>query len=171
MKHVYLLLAAIAVVLSAMLCAGCRSDGEGFAIYLTAQDVPVERMEMLSHVDLADEPVISEDDILSYRRDTHEMVLTDAACQRLSQIQVPVSGIPFLVCVDRAPVYWGAFWPLYSSLSFDGVVVSVPLTGDDTIVRIDTGYPGPSFFTGEDPRSDPHVLQALQKAGKLDAAP
>jgi hypothetical protein len=68
--------------------------------------------------------------------------------------------------VGRDPIYLGAFWPLYSSLSFDGVVIPVPLM-DEPVIQITLGYPSPSFFAGEDPRSDPRILQALAQAGRL----
>jgi hypothetical protein len=72
------------------------------------------------------------------------------------------------VCVDRQPIYSGAFWVAYSSLSFDGVVIDTFLaTQDKPVLQIALGYPGPGFFQGEDPRSDPRIVQALKEAGKL----
>ncbi len=168
MKGVIRLLIASAMLLPAVLSAtACTPpQGEGFAVYLTADDIPPERMEMLSRVETAADPIIAQDDIVSYRRSTHEIVLKPDAAGRLSETLFPVHGTSFLVCVDGAPLYWGAFWPYYSSLSFDGVVIPVPVLNGDTI-RIELGYPGSSFFSGEDPRDNPLVWQALTKAGKL----
>ena len=101
--------------------------GEGFAIYLTRDDIPPEKMEMLSHVEIADQPIISIQDIITYNAQTHEIKLTDAAFERISRLEVPVRGKSFLVCVDKAPVYWGAFWTPISSISFDGVTIWKPL--------------------------------------------
>lgn len=163
------LLAAAVLLVS----SGCSAPaGEGFAIYLTKNDIPPSQMEMLSHVDIADEPVISADDILSYNAATHEMLLTEEAMSRLAELQVPVQGRSFLACVDRAPVYWGAFWVLYSSLSFDGVTIWKPLgVQDSAVVAIRLGYPGSPFYRGEDPRDDPLVMAALERAGKLFVPP
>ncbi|MCK9356079.1 MAG: hypothetical protein M0R22_02860 [Dehalococcoidia bacterium] len=156
-----------------LVSTGCSAPaGEGFAIYLTKYDTPPSQMDVLSHVDLADEPVISADDILSYNAATHEMLLTEEAMSRLAELQVPVQGRSFLVCVDRAPVYWGAFWVLYSSQSFDGITIWKPLgVRDSAVVAIGLGYPGSSFYQGEDPRDDPLVMAALERAGKLFVPP
>ena len=76
-----------------LVLSGCTTpEGEGFAIYLTKEDVPPEKMEMLSHVDLADQPVISMQDIIQYNAQTHEIKLTDTAFERISQLEVPVRG-------------------------------------------------------------------------------
>jgi len=152
---------------------GCSAPpGEGFAIYLTKNEVTPSQMEMLSHVAIADEPVIAIDDIVWYNSITHEMLLTEEAMSRLAELQVPVQGRSFLVCVDRSPVYWGAFWVLYSSQSFDGVTIWMPLGAQgSTVVALQLGYPSSSFHEGQDPRNNPHVIAALDRAGKLFATP
>jgi hypothetical protein len=147
---------------------GTLMKGEGFAIYLTREDIPPAKMEMLSHVDIADQPIISIQDIITYNAQTHEIKLTDEAFERIADLEVPVSGKSFLVCVDRAPVYWGAFWTPFSSLSFDGVTIWKPLGSQETkVISLELGYPAASFYEGEDPRSNPVVLDSLEKSGKL----
>ena len=148
--------------------ASTTTQGEGFAIYLTAGDIPVSQMEALSHVEVADTPVISETDIVSYHWDTHEIELTAEAVKRLENLQVPTSGKTFVVCVDRQPVYWGAFWASYSSQSFDGITIMVsPLLPGPRTIRIGQGYPGNSFFKGEDPRNNPLIEEVLARDHKL----
>ena len=110
--------------------------------------------------------MLSVDDIVTYSKETHEIELTASAYERIEQLEAPVDGISFVVCVGRDPVYLGAFWPLYSSLIFDGVVIQVPPM-DEPAIQITLGYPSSSFFAGEDPRSDPRILQALAQAGRL----
>jgi len=157
-----------------LMSAGCSAPDapEGFAIYLTRDNVPPSQMEMLSHVERAQEPVISTDDIVSYDASTHEMTLTQEAFVRIAELEVPTSGKSFLVCVDGSPVYWGAFWVLYSSQSFDGVTIWKPLgVQDSTIVAIELGYPSFSFYQGEDPRNNPLLLASLEQAGKLILRP
>lgn len=157
-----------------LMSTGCSAPDapEGFAIYLTKDNVPPSQMEMLSHVELADEPFIAMDDIVSYDASTHEMTLTEDAIQRIEALQVPTSGKSFVVCVDRGPLYWGAFWVQYSSQSFDGVTIWLPLgVQDSTIVTIELGYPSFSFYQGEDPRNNPLVLASLEQAGKLIVRP
>jgi hypothetical protein len=147
--------------------ATATPTGEGFAIYLTARDVPPSQMEALSHIEPAAGPVIALDDIVSYTWKTHEIELTGDAIARLNALQVPTSGKSFVVCVDRQPVYWGAFWVSFSSLSFDGITIVMPLSPEAQAIQIGTGYPSGSFFTGADPRDDSTIMASLEKAGKL----
>ena len=69
---------ALVIVSAVILLSGCTTPkGEGFAIYLTKEDIPPAKMEALSHVDIADQPIISMGDIITYKAQTHELKLTD----------------------------------------------------------------------------------------------
>lgn len=167
-------LAALVVVGAVLVLSACAtSKGEGFAIYLTKQDVPPARMPVLSHVDIAEKPIIAISDVITYNASTHEMTLITSAYERISRLQVPTSGKSFVVCVDKKPIYWGAFWTLLSSASFAGVTIVQPLSSQDTkVVRLELGYPSPSFYGGEayggpDPRLNAEVMKSLKLAGKL----
>ncbi len=155
-----------------LLLSGCanttNTKGEGFAIYLTRENIPPAEMEKLSHVDIADQPVISIEDIITYNAQTHEIKLTDTAFERISQLEVPVSGRSFLACVDKAPIYGGAFWTPLSSLSFDGVTIWQPLTSQETtVITLELGYPSSSFYSGEDPRNNAEIINSIERSGKL----
>ncbi|MDP2916413.1 MAG: hypothetical protein Q8O16_00620 [Dehalococcoidia bacterium] len=153
-----------------LMFSGCTtSKGEGFAIYLTREDIPVARMPVLSHVEIAKQPVISIIDVIEYDEKTHEMLLTPSAYERISKLEVPVSGRSFVVCVNRSPIYWGAFWTLLSSIPFDGVVILKPVVyeEDGNSIWLNLGYPSQQFFTGEDPRLNAEVMKSLEQAGKL----
>jgi hypothetical protein len=140
----------------------------GFAIFLTKDNIPPVEMDKLSHVDITDNPVIFQDDIVAYKWDTHEMTLTPEAFARMEVMMPPTTGTSFVVCVDKIPIYWGAFWAGYSSQSFNGVVIAVaPLTEDKCTIAFRPGYPVASYYKGEDPRSNITVKEALEKAGKL----
>jgi hypothetical protein len=148
--------------------SGTLMKYEGFAIYLTRDDIPPEKMEILSHVDIADQPIISIQDIITYNAQTHEIKLTDQAFERISKLEVPVRGKSFLVCVNKSPVYWGAFWTPISSMSFAGVTIWKPLGSPELkIITLELGYPSSSFYKGEDPRNNPAILQSLEQSGKL----
>jgi hypothetical protein len=159
-----------AVIFCVLLIAGgCIAlDREGFAIYLTKDDIPPAQMPVLSHVDIAEKPIIGMDDIITYNAQTHELKLTASTYEDISKLEVPVSGKSFVVCVDRKPVYWGAFWTPISSISFDGVTIWKPLSlREPHIVNLELGYPISSFYGGEDPRNNPEVISSLEQAGKL----
>jgi hypothetical protein len=152
-----------------LISGGCSAPGpEGFAVYLTEGDIPPLKMPIMSHVDLAEQPVISTKDIVSYNVITHEILLTADVFVRVSSLHVPTSGRSFMVCVDRQPIYWGAFWTPLSSQSFDGITIMKPLgSSDSRVIKIEPGYPSASYFNGEDPRNNLEVIGSLQQAGKL----
>ena len=148
-----------------------EGEVEGFAIHFTKQDIPPAQMEDLSHVDIAERPIITVSDIITYDAQEHELILTASAFERISQLDVPTGGKSFIVCVDKRPIYWGAFCVLWSSLSFDGVTIWKPLTSEEpNVIRLELGYPS-SCHTGEDPRSNPVVIESLEQAGKLITGP
>lgn len=152
-----------------LLFGGCTSTrSEGFAIYLTADDIPPAKMEMQSHVNLSDQPIISLKDIITYNAQTHEIKLTQPALERICNLEVPVEGKSFLVCVDRQPVYWGAFWTPISSISFSGITIWQPFGSQKPpVITLDLGYPSSAFYNGEDPRNNTIIMKSLERAGKL----
>ncbi|OGO00705.1 MAG: hypothetical protein A2Y90_03075 [Chloroflexi bacterium RBG_13_52_12] len=167
------------MLLIPLIISGCTSEtetalpeeasmSEGFAIYLTKDDIPVQQMPALSHLELADEPSISRDDIIWYFQDTHEIELTPEAYERLEALEIRTFGKSFVVCVDKQPVYWGAFWVSYSSQSFDGITIQMkPTFVEENRIKISRGFPSDAFASGEDPRSNPEIKASLEKAGKL----
>jgi hypothetical protein len=160
---------ALALLAAFLITGGCKVNGsEGFAIYLTRYDVPPANMESLSHVNLADQPIISMNDVINYYSQTYTLKLKDAAFSRLSNLEVPTTGKSFVVCVDEHPVYWGAFWSGFSSQSFNGVTICKPFIFLEAgLVSIELGYPATYYYNGEDPRNNPEILNSFEQAGKL----
>ena len=151
---------------------GGEIEVEGSAIYLTKQDIPPAQTEALNYVAMAEMPIITISDIIAYDAQEHELRLTASAFKRISRLDVPTGGKSFIVCVDKAPIYWGAFWVLWSSLSFDGVTIWKPLGLEEPhVIRLELGYPCSELYTGEDPRSNPVVIESLEQAGKLITGP
>ena len=167
-RHFQTKLTVLILILMFVVVGCSTTKGEGFAIYLTREDISPSKMEALSHVEIAEHPIISIKDIVTYNAQTHEMKLTDDAFERISELEVPVRGKSFLVCVDKAPIYWGAFWTPLSSMSFDGVTIWKPLGSQKPkIITLQLGYPSSSFYGGEDPRNNAEVMKSLEQAGKL----
>jgi len=70
MKPITPIVIGIILVLGILVSSICitskgEGKGEGFAIYLTKQDIPPAQMEALSHVDIAERPIITISDISS----------------------------------------------------------------------------------------------------------
>jgi hypothetical protein len=107
-------------------------------------------------------------DVITYNTQTHELKLIASAYQRVSQMDVPVRGRSFVVCVDGKPIFSGAFWTPISSMSFDGVTIWKPLSPrEQNIINLELGYPSSSFYGGKDPRNSPEIIRSLEQAGKL----
>lgn len=152
-----------------VMLGGCNaSRGEGFSIYLTKDDIPPQQIEALSYVEKVDQPIISMTDIITYNAQTHEIKLTAIAYERICNLEIPVEGKSFMVCIDRKPIYWGAFWTPVSSISFDGVTIRKPLTSQKLhVITLELGYPSSSFYRGEDPRNNTEIIKSLEISGKL----
>ncbi len=163
----------LTLIVTALILTGCiPSKAGGFSIYLLANEVPATELSTadLDDLELQKEPILSIDDIIAYSKDTHEIEVTAEAYERIQQLYslpVEVRGIPFVVCVGGDRVYAGAFWTPLSSLAFDGVIICQPFDMDKHVITIGLGYPTMEAFRGEDPRSDPRILQSLEAAGKL----
>ena len=173
MKNRLIAASMVLLLLAPFLFGGCLDSVTkgGFEIYLTKSNIPPSQMEILSRVAIADTPLISGDDIKSYTWNTHEIELTAEAWDRLNALKVPTTGTTFIVCLGKEPIYWGAFWTPISSQSFEGVVIvrpiSIPAGVPNYFITLSLGYPDSSFYRGEDPRSNPGIKDALEKAGKL----
>ena len=172
-----LILIAIAVTL----LAACQAEptlappleGEAFELYLVANEQlagPDIKNYELSELPLAEEPIITTDDIENYLWDAHAINLKPESYKQILDIfsgGMPMSGVPFVVLSNNERIYAGAFWSPASSLSFDGVAIMQPFDPSGQPLLISLGYPGDDFFTGEDPRDDPRLLNALQQAELL----
>ena len=158
------------LLLTAICVAGCSKAAAGeFAIHLLAQDLSVRQTEQadLQEVELQAMPILSSADIVSYLKVSHEMVLTKEAAQRIERVETTTAGRPFVVCVGQERIYGGAFWPMWSSASYGGIVIEVPLMNRQT-VQLRRGYPSAEQFQGPDLRSDPRILRALRQSGKTN---
>jgi len=161
-------LAMLTMFLVAALSA-CRPAPTGqFAIYLTADEMSGAQVAEadIATVPLQQSPIIAMTDIKSYTWDTQTLTLSDAASERLANLQVSVFGRAFVACVGSERIYAGAFWTPLSSASYDGVIIELlPFEGKDVSIKL--GYPTSSFFAGSDPRADKRIMRALEHAGVL----
>lgn len=148
-----------------------QGDDKEFKLYLLPPDVKAAGLSRLNinKIKPFGKPFLTTKDIRFYVKDSHELMIDYTAAPRLKSLKVPVSGRPFIVFVGDQPIYTGAFWTGFSSVSFRGVAVDVSkLTGDFPNIKLDLDYPplAPKN-TGFDPRSDPRVFEVFEKAGVL----
>jgi hypothetical protein len=166
--------AVIGIVLAGCFCLSCDESGhEGFAIYFPAGDVSASDLQKadLRKLSLNPSPFLSEKDIVSYDPEEYAMELTEEAFHRFKELRPPVSGMPFVVCVDGQPIYPGAFWTSLSSNEYSGIVIwTNPIFRENrkiNTIYFETGYPAPQFFSGKDLRNDERIINSLKKSGKL----
>ena len=113
-----------------------------------------------------DQPVISGKDIVWYNKSSHEMKLTEEGLGKLEALAVSVYGTPFVIKLNGIEIYNGSFWTPISSISFHGIVIEI-FRDQNTILKIQKGYPSSGFFVGTDPRDNSEVLDYFQRIGKL----
>jgi len=169
------------IVLIVILLTACQAapteappqEGEAFELYLVANEQmagPDLNNYELSELPLAEEPIISTEDIENYLWDIHAINLKPESYKQLLQIfsgGMPMSGVPFVILAHEERIYAGAFWSPASSLTFDGVVIMQPFDPSGQPLLISLGYPTDDFFTGKDPRNNPRLQRALEGAGLL----
>ena len=157
-------------IIAALQQAG-KINHEGFAIYLPQGDVSPQNMPDLNSVKLPTQPFIGLNDIVSFNPENCQLTLTPGAMNRIDALQIGVYGKAFVVCVDRIPVYWGAFWTPISSVPFEGYAIEKPLNNQTNTVTIQAGYPTSSFFTGIGWVDDASIQESFRLAGKLITLP
>ena len=164
--------AVVLLLFAGMIFSGCdaitgASPGDrGFAIYLTGDTTPRFEVPEISELQIADDPLITEEDIVSYDWNTHEITLTPEAFEKFSAESPEIEiGNAFAVCIDGRPVYGGVFFSSYMSRSYDGIVITI---GDvfiekENTIRISSGYPWD--IGQDDARSDIRIRLALEESG------
>jgi len=143
-----------------------------FAMYLLADTTlnGVQASETsLGNLELADEPIITLNDIKYYNWQEHSFSLKESAIANLGEIfatRQSVFGIPFVVVAQNSRRYMGAFWFAYSSYAPDfphvEAIELLVKNSDPTEFHIGKGY-----TVAVDRRNDELVYQALKNAGKL----
>lgn len=161
------------VMLLFIFIIGCTKQtevdsGYSFAIYLV-EDVNIsEAIKVnLRDLKLAEKPIISDLDLLSYNWQTHELKVEESLLKKLGNNQELV-GQPFVVVANGERVYLGAFYSYYMSASLDiPVILIAPISNE--VLTIEPGYPSYpiNYDPAKDKRKDQRVHHALEKTGKI----
>jgi hypothetical protein len=144
---VLVLAGIICVIIGFIMSNQLQISKEGFGIYLLEND----------------ELVISDKEIISYNKTSHEIKLKEEGVKKIKALRVPVSGRPFVIKLNCKEIYNGAFWSPISSKSYSGIVILI----EDNSVKIENGYPSSEFFKGIDPRNNSEIFSYFQKVEKL----
>ncbi len=170
MKNMYRLL--LLLCLCGLCLASCddllvtdQTGGEWAIFRLADPSVTSDQVRdvPLSDMKLADVPFISARELESYHWKTHMFECTpeaDSLLDSLGRYGGSTRGVPFVVTVDRQPIYLGSFWWGYSSMVPWCPFVEIAWPQSRRIQL-------PSLYQGKDPRSDPRIYSALKNAGVL----
>jgi hypothetical protein len=146
-------------------------EGEPFALYLlgdpqiTGPDIKNYDLDQLP---LAALPLFTTENLVSYDWDYHGINLTQSAYLQLLAIfsgGIPASGLPFVILAYEQPIYAGAFWTPFSSLSFDGVTILQPSDPAGQPLYITLGYPGENFSPAKTPGATPACSKPWRMRG------
>lgn len=171
----------ITIIFVILLFSNCTGDKnpiktgeyEGFAIYtladstITAVDVA---QKLINSLILADEPIITGEDLNYYKWSEHTLSLKSEANEKIRKMaksQQTVFGVPFIVMAKNERIYLGAFWYVFSSVapSFPTIEISgyVLKNYDSNVLTIEKSW----VEEQPDMRGDSRIYQALLKAGVL----
>ena len=79
-----------------------------------------------------------------------------------------VHGMAFGIVVNNELIYTGWFWPGYSSMSCDWIVIDPLSLWNDNILKINLGYASSIPATEiPDRRNDPKLLSVFMVNGRL----
>jgi hypothetical protein len=120
---------AFALVLASVAICSVRGEEikkRRFGIYMPKLDVYTQTSDVTDRIvayqrttppgeiPLAEFPIVSEEDLVSYDWETHTLELRDRIWFTIRQPSM--HGLPFVVVVDSKPIYVGAFWSNFSSI-------------------------------------------------------
>jgi len=85
------------------------------------------------------ELVISDDEIVWYDKNSHEIKLTDEGIERIQTLKVKsvTYGEPFVVKIGNQEIYDGSFWTPISSVSYGGIVIETLVNMTDNTIRLE----------------------------------
>jgi hypothetical protein len=151
---------ALLLVLLCLLMSGCelgKDVGEVELYLLESYETLEGSCEIKnSSVVTRESPLVTYEDFLTYNADEFFFMITDEAKESIQSLQHSVRGLAFAITSDREVVYTGYFWPSYSSLGCNWVVID----------RL--GYPGyPEGSEIIDHRNDRRILDQFRRDGKL----
>jgi len=114
-----------------------------------------------------DELVISDKDIISYNRTSHEIKLNQEGIAKIRTLDL--CRKPFVMRLNGRTIYSGSFWSDIFSFPYSGIVITDILAvqhGSTDTIRIEPCYP-PQFCECVDPRNNHELFNYFERVGKL----
>jgi hypothetical protein len=122
----------------------------------------------LSSVTIKQLPIIRYEEIESYNSSEYLFKISDEAVDKIDSLEHSVFGIAFAVTADKEIIYTGYFWPSYSSLGCQWIIIDPLMWRGDNELRIELGYPGRlQGVEIPDERNNEKILEIFRRDGKL----
>lgn len=113
-------------------------------------------------------PLISYDDFISYNSQKYCFIISEEANAAIDSLEHSVVGLAFAVTAGKELIYTGYFWPAYSSLSCNWVIIDPIMKDLYNGLKVELGYPGENL---DDPipdrRNDSRILDIFRRDNKL----
>ena len=110
---------------------------------------------------LAYDPLIANDDVISYDRLKYKYVISQTAVNKIKQLG---GRVPFAFTIDKEVIFYGYYMPnIMSSLCEESITMDIV---DNNKMELSLGYP----FDNEnidDKRNDAKIISTLSKQGKI----
>ena len=152
-------------------CDKWKGDAEGDVELYLLESYQTENQScgiVNSSVKLHDAPLIGYQDIKSYNSKKHIFKISDYSVGVAKDQEHSVHGLAFAVVANDEVVYSGYFWPAYSSMSCQWIVIDPLMIFGDNELNVELGYPG--LFEGADivdERNNELILDIFRRDGKL----
>jgi hypothetical protein len=113
-------------------------------------------------------PLLEFKDLLSYHPNEHFFTISEEAKQKIENLDHSVHGLAFGIIVNDELIYTGYFWPSYSSLSCDWIVIDPVTLSKDNKLKVNLGYASsiPEIEV-PDRRNDPRLLSVFRVNRRL----
>lgn len=116
------------LLISILLLSGCEKDdsnGRGLELYFLNNYETIENSNEIiaGTVIISNKPIIEYNDILFYDSSKYAFTISDSKREELDKINWSVSGVAFSLTIDKEIIFSGYFWPGYSSVGCDWIVI------------------------------------------------
>ena len=159
--------------------SACQKDvtqpegNSDFAIYIVENNIYGNNQVGIDTLILSEYPLLSSSDITKYSWSKHQIDYPESVYKRLTEY-TDLWRKGFVVVVENERIYWGLFQSYLDSYACQNpVIILFPRNSDMKHILSASIAIHRSYFDGEglesepDPRADPRIYKALEKAGIL----
>jgi hypothetical protein len=169
--HLFILLAFFPILFAACQRSEKEVTGDVELHLLDSFETSGQSCEIVASSVVTDSvPLIRYTDFESYNSKTCVFIVTDNAREAVEAIEFPVNGRAFGLYADNELIYTGYFWPSYSSLSCQWIVIDpfILSWGLGNELHVELGYPGlTEGVVIPDERNNEKILAIFRRDGKL----